>query len=71
MIAQWTADIVSQMHLHKITAKRLAEEAGYNEKYLSGVLNGHYDTRVAEGKLRAALGRIISEQAQDTTEQVQ
>lgn len=60
MIAQWTADIVGQMHLHRITVKRLAEEAGYNEKYLSGVLNGHYDTKVAEGKLRSALNRLIS-----------
>ena len=61
MPAQWTADIVGQMHLHKITAKRLAEAAGYNEKYLSGVLNGHYDTKVAENKLREALARLISE----------
>lgn len=61
MIAQWTADIVGQMHLHRITVKRLAEEAGYNEKYLSGVLNGHYDTKVAEGKLREALTRLIKE----------
>lgn len=61
MIAQWTADIVGQMHLHRITVKRLAKEAGYNEKYLSGVLNGHYDTKVAENKLREALARLISE----------
>jgi lambda repressor-like predicted transcriptional regulator len=60
MPAQWTAEILGEMHLAGITAKQLAEEAGWHEKYLSAVMNGHRDPKGAEDTLRAALGRIKS-----------
>lgn len=60
MPAQWTAEILGEMHLSGITAKQLAEEAGWHEKYLSAVMNGHRDPKGAEETLRAALGRIKS-----------
>ncbi len=60
MPAQWTAEILGEMHLAGITAKQLAEEAGWHEKYLSAVMNGHRDPKGAEETLRAALGRIKS-----------
>ena len=46
------------MHLIGITAKQLAEEAGWHPKYLSQVLNGHKDPKGAKEKLSAALDRI-------------
>lgn len=60
MPAQWTADVIGKMHLSGITAKRLAVEVGWNEKYLSVVLNGHREPKNAEATLRAALDRLAS-----------
>lgn len=61
MPAQWTADLIGEMHLAGVTAKRLAAEAGWNEKYLSVVLNGHREPRNAEQTLRAALNRLLEQ----------
>lgn len=58
MPAQWTADLVGQMHLAGVTAKQLAEEAGLNPKYLSTILNGHCEPKNAEQTLRSALARL-------------
>lgn len=60
MPAKWTAELLGQMHLSGVTAKRLAEEVGWNPKYLSVVLNGHKEPRDAEKKLKAALQRLTS-----------
>lgn len=60
MIGQWTADVVGQMHINRITAKRLAEEIGWHPKYLSQVLNGHKAPKSAESKVRKALANLIS-----------
>jgi len=56
--AQWTAELIGEMHLKKVTAVRLAKEVGWHPKYLSAVLNGHKDPKDAEEKLRMALLRI-------------
>ena len=61
MPAQWTADLIGEMHLAGVTAKRLAAEAGWNEKYLSVVLNGHREPKNAEQTLRAALNRLLEQ----------
>lgn len=66
MPAQWTADLIGKMHLNKITAKQLAIKAGLNPKYLSGILNGHYEPKNAEITLRAAIDALIEAQAQHT-----
>lgn len=66
MPAKWTADLLGEMHLAGVTAKQLAAEVGWNPKYLSVVLNGHKEPKGAEEKLKAALGRLISEQSQHT-----
>lgn len=71
MPAKWTADLLGEMHLAGVTAKQLAAEVGWNPKYLSVVLNGHKEPKGAEQKLNTALGRLVSGQIQDTTEQVQ
>ena len=58
MPAQWTAELIGEMHLKGITAKQLAAEANWHEKYLSAVLNGHREPKGAESTLRAALERL-------------
>lgn len=58
MVAQWTAEIIGEMHLKHVTAKQLAEAVGWNPKYLSVVLNGHKTPKGAEEKLRKALNEI-------------
>ena len=59
MPAQWTADLLGEMHLARVTAKQLAAEVGWNEKSLSVVLNGHREPKNAEQTLRAALARLV------------
>lgn len=66
MPAQWTADLIGEMHLKGVTCKSLATEAGWHEKYLSAVLNGHRDPKNAEQTLRAALDRIVERRNKDT-----
>lgn len=59
MPAQWTWELVGQMHKHKITNKRLADALGVTPEYVSMVLNGHRDPAGAEEKFRAALDKLI------------
>lgn len=66
MPEKWTGDLVRDMHLAGVTAKQLAAEAGWHEKYLSAVMNGHRQPKNAEQTLRAALDRLIAAQNQDT-----
>lgn len=63
MPAQWTADILGEMHLNSITAKQLAERVGWHPKYLSAVLNGHRSPKNAEPVLRAALNDLVPSNA--------
>lgn len=60
MPAQWTAEVIGKMHLSGITAKHLAAEVGWHDKYLSAVLNGHRNPAGAEEKLTAALERLVA-----------
>lgn len=71
MPAQWTANLIGEMHLAGVTAKQLAAEAGWHEKYLSAVMNGHREPKGAEETLRAALDRIIVARNQNNTETTQ
>lgn len=60
----WTADVVSRMHMAKITTTQLAKEAGYTLQYTSMVLNGHRDTESARTTILAALGKLEAERMQ-------
>lgn len=60
MSAQWTGEVIGEMHVHRIKMSALAAEIGWHEKYLSAVLNGHREPKNAEAKVRAALERLIS-----------
>lgn len=59
MPAQWTGRIVGEIHNNKLTAKELAKEIGWNEKYLSQVLNSDNPPKDAERKVNDALDRVI------------
>lgn len=61
MPAQWTAEIIGKMHLHSITAVRLAAALNWHPKYLSAVLNGHKAPSGAEDKIRAAVNQLIND----------
>jgi metal-dependent hydrolase (beta-lactamase superfamily II) len=61
MPAQWTAEIIGEMHLNRITAKELSAHLGYNPKYVSAVLNGHRTPKKAEQMFRKALNELIQE----------
>ena len=61
MPAQWTGAIVGEMHNNNITGKMLAAKLGWNEKYLSQVLNSAEPPKKAEAKVRAALNALIAD----------
>lgn len=61
MVAQWTCEILSKMHLYNITAKELSEKLGYNPCYVSMVMNGHRNPKQAKEKFSAALDELIQE----------
>lgn len=63
MPEQWTADIVAQMHLHKIKAVELAKALDWHPKYLSAVLNGHRTPNGAETAVSTALRSIVESKA--------
>lgn len=61
MPAQWTGEIIGKLHLYHLTAKQLAEQLGYNPKYVSAVLNGHRQPKHAEQAFRRALDELIAQ----------
>ena len=76
MPAQWTGELIGEMHLKGITAKQLhlarvskkqlAERLGVTPEYVSMVLNGHREPDGAAGRFKGALAQIISTQSQNT-----
>jgi YesN/AraC family two-component response regulator len=60
MPAQWTGKIVGEIHNHRLTLKELAQEVGWNDKYLSQVINSDNPPKTAERKLTDALNRLIT-----------
>lgn len=61
MPAQWTAEIIGEMHLHRISKKSLAGHLGVTPEYVSMILNGHRDPPGAEARFREAVAEIIRE----------
>lgn len=64
---EWTGDVVGRMHVLGITANQLAQEIGWNAKYLSAVLTGHRTPKHAAQILYDALVRLetATEKEQD------
>ena len=67
MLAQWTSDLVGQMHKNRISKTQLAEEMCVSREYVSMVLNGHREPKGAATKFAAALERIIRRKASVVT----
>lgn len=66
MPAQWTADIISEMHLNGIQKQQLAHELGVSLNYVGMILNGHRSPPDAEAKFRAALNQLLAKQQKDS-----
>lgn len=62
MPAQWTADVIGEMHLKRVSKKQLAEKLGVTPEYVSMVLNGHREPEGAEQRFKAAADDLIREQ---------
>ena len=58
MPAQWTGELIGEIHNAGFKIKDVAAEAGLNPKYVSQILHGKYESSRAEEKLRAALFRL-------------
>lgn len=61
MPAQWTGEIIGEMHLNHITSKELSAQLGYHPKYVSSILNGHRSPKKAEKTFKRALGELIKQ----------
>jgi len=64
MPAQWTAEIVGQLHAHRIKQADLAAYLGWSAEWLSAILNGRREPKNAEQTVRAALAELIAEREQ-------
>ena len=67
MPAQWTGVVVGKIHNNQLTAKELAKELGWNDKYLSQVLNSDNPPKGAERKVNEALDRIIERKSKSAS----
>ena len=61
MSAQWTADIVGKLHLHKIEHRELAQQLKMTPQYISMVLNGKATPKDAERRFNEALDALLRE----------
>ena len=59
--APWTGEIIGKLHIHEIKQKDFAKKLGMHDKYVCGVLNGHYAPKNAEQKFRTALNELIAD----------
>lgn len=58
MPAQWTGELIGEIHNAGFKIKEVAAEAGMNPKYVSQILHGKYESSRAELRLRSALERL-------------
>ena len=60
MPAQWTGELIGEIHNMGMTIKQFSAEAKLHPKYVSAVLHGKVESPKAEEKLKAALERLKS-----------
>lgn len=58
MPAEWTGDVVKELHLKKITYQELADEIGVTKAYISMILNSKVPERQMRERIPEAINRI-------------
>ena len=58
MPAQWTGELIGEIHNAGFKIKDVAAEANLNPKYVSQILHGRCESEKAEAKLKSALARL-------------
>lgn len=56
--AQWTGQLIGEIHNAGLALKDVAQEAGLNPKYVSQVLHREKESPKTEKRLREALERL-------------
>lgn len=69
MPAQWTGEVLGEMHLNSISAQDLSRKMGIHPKYFSAIMNGHRKPEGAEARFRAALDELIQEKKEIAREE--
>ena len=59
MKEKWTGDLIGKMHNCDVTYDELAAELGISKSYVSMILNGARTPKDAQGRMEAALERIL------------
>lgn len=60
MPAQWTAEVVGQMHLNGIRQSELAKHLGVTRAYVSMILRGERSPKKAEEQFRQAVAELTA-----------
>ncbi len=69
MPAQWTGELIGEIHNAGFRIKDVAAEANLNPKYVSQILHGKCESTKAEARLRNALANLIAKRISDIPEQ--
>ncbi len=64
-VREWSGDIVRRMHIVGITQKILAIRCGYNESYVSEILNGRKGTEKSRRRIEDALVELETAPGRD------
>ncbi len=59
MPEKWTGELVKKMHMNRVSATELAQQAGFTKAYVSMILNGSRHPRGAQETLETALTAIV------------
>lgn len=59
MPEKWTGELVKKMHMNRVSASEVAQQAGYAKGYVSMILNGSRHPKGAKEKLETALNEIV------------
>ena len=58
MIEPWMGEIVSELHMKRITQNEIAEQIGVSYQYVSMVLSGKKHSPTMQQRIRDAISRI-------------
>jgi DNA-binding Xre family transcriptional regulator len=64
-MANWIADVVGKMHVHKITQTELANKLGIRREQINRILNSSETPANAEERICKALDELIASKEVD------